>query len=185
MLSRYYRNAETNDLEVTLLLAIAGSGLLIPYARLTEFNHPSKDSNRFELARDFIDTVLQSKFVGSPLHPESDPGSWKIGSLIDITESPDFWNWTKIKPISKNKTVNPLLKILRNALAHGNIFTMGSPNIESIIFLSKLNAEDPAAGYACLVVSPTEFEDFISRWLGLLAEAKIPGEVFSEELSLV
>jgi len=62
---------------------------------------------------------------------------------------------------------------------------MGSPNIESIVFLSKLNAEDPAAGYNCLVVGPADFKDFISRWLRLLAEAKIPGDVFSEELSLV
>jgi hypothetical protein len=185
MLSRYFRSAESNDLEVTLLLAIAGSGLLIPYARLTESEHPSKDKNRFESAKNSINGVLTSKFLGSPLNPESNPGSWKIGSLVDVADSPDFWDWTRIKPISKDKTVNPLLKILRNALAHGNIFTMGSRNIESIVFLSKINAEDPAAGYNCLVVGPADFKDFISRWLRLLAEAKIPGDVFSEELSLV
>jgi len=70
-------------------------------------------------------------------------------------------------------------------LAHGNIFTLGSPHIESIAFLSKLNAKDQTAGYGCLVVSPADFKDFISHWLDLLAEANIPGEVFSEELSLV
>ena len=185
LLSRYFRSAESSDLEVTLLLAVAGSGLLIPYARLTESEHPSQDKSRFELAKNSINSVLNSKFFGSPLNPESDPGSWKVGSLVDITDSPDFWDWTKIKPISKDKTVNPLLKILRNALAHGNIFTMGSPSIESIVFLSKLDAKDPHAGYNCLVVGPADFKEFISRWLTLLAAAKIPGDVFSEELSLV
>lgn len=185
LLSRSFRNAESNDLEVTLLLSIASSGLLIPYARLTESEHPSQDPSRFVLARNSINCVLKSKFLGSPLHPEIDPGSWEIGSLVDIADSPDFWDWSRIKPISKDKTGNPLIKILRNALAHGNIFTMGSPHIESIAFLSKLNAQEPTAGYDCLVVSPADFKDFISRWLGSLEEAKIPGEVFSEELGLV
>ena len=185
MLSRYFRNAETSDLEVTLLLAIAGSGLLIPYARLTESNHPSKDSSRFESAKDSINAVLQSKFVGSPLRPKSDPGSWKAGSLNDITDSPDSWDWSSIKPISKDKTVSPLLKILRNALAHENIFTLGSTRIESIVFVSMQVHNEPTAGYNCVSVSPDDFKEFISLWLKLLAEAKIPGDVVSKELILV
>ncbi len=72
LLSTYFRNAQRNDLEVTLVLNIASSGFMVPYARLSEDAHPSADSIHFQQAKNSLNRLLDAVFLGSRLHPAAD-----------------------------------------------------------------------------------------------------------------
>ncbi len=176
----YFGSVQRNDLEVTLLLNIASSGLIVPYARLSEDAHPSGDAIRFHEAKVSLNQVLDAPFQGSQLHPEANSGSWRFGKLKDLCGDPDAWAWDNVKPITAKKTVRPIVKVLRNALAHGNVFTKGRPHIETLVFISRIDREKPELGYECISVSPADFKAFLDCWLVVLSNAHIPGEIFTE-----
>jgi hypothetical protein len=179
LLAKYSKSAKQNDLEVTLLLNIASSGLIVPYARLSENAHPSGDAARFEDAKNRLDQVLVAPFL-SFVHPDTDPRSWRFGKRKELRGDLDAWNLDHMKSLPNKETVSPLVKILRNALAHGNVFTRGSPHIETLVFLSRISHKNPENGYNCLTVSPIDFETFVLRWLDALSSADIPGQIFTE-----
>jgi hypothetical protein len=175
-----FKNAKRNDLEVTLLLSIAASGLIVPYARLSEAAHPSGDAARFEEAKNRLDQVLDAQFLSSKLHPGAEPGAWRFGKLKELRGDPDAWDMDCLLPLTDKKKVRPLVKVLRNALAHGNVFTRGWPHIETLVFLSRISNERPELGYNCLTVSPIDFKEFVLNWLHTLSQASIPGQIFTE-----
>ncbi len=179
LLSIYFKGARENNLEVTLLLNIASSGLIVPYARLSEGAHPSGDSAHFKGAKDNLDKILNAPFLSSELHPKKEPQSWRLGKLKELSGDPDSWQLDQMKPITKKKTARPLVQILRNALAHGNIFIRGNPHIETLVFLSRIKCVEDI-GYNCLTVSPPDLKEFVLCWLQTLSNAKIPGQVFME-----
>ena len=179
LLLEYFKNAEQNDLEVTLLLNIASSGVIVPFARLSEDAHPSGDATRFKDAKDKMDHVLDTHFL-SFLGSDADPGSWRLGKLKEIPGDPDAWDWDSLTPLTNKRTAKPLVSILRNALAHGNVFTRGGEHIETLVFLSRISHENPELGYKCLTVSPIDFKEFVLRWLDALSKADIPGQIFAE-----
>jgi hypothetical protein len=184
LLSQCFKDAERNNLEVTLLLNIATSGLIVPFERLSNDNHPSEDATRFQDAHDTLIKALEAPFLSSVLHPEESPGSWKSGELKELRGDPDAWGLETLKTLTKKKTSKPIVKILRNALAHGNIFTRGRPHIETLVFLSRVDSTRPEAGYNCLTVSPMDLMRFTFCWLQLLADVGIPGQTFREATSL-
>lgn len=180
LLTKYYEDAENNDLEVSLLLNIASSGLIVPYARLSDGAHPSGDAARFTKAKQTFDAALTACVCKSDLFTGAEPSSWRIGKSRELRGDPDAWNLDALKPVTPKKTVTPLVKILRNALAHGNVFSRGRPHITSLVFLSRLCHEKPELGYEILVVSPHDLKEFVLAWLSLLANIDIPGQTFIE-----
>lgn len=176
----YFGSAQKNDLEVTLLLNIASSGLIVPYARLSEDAHPSCDAIRFQEAKDNLSQILEAPFQGSQLHPDAKSRSWRFGTFENVCGDPDAWDWDEVKPITEDETAERIVRVLRNALAHGNVFTKGNPNIETLVFLSRKKHNRPEDGYNCVAVSPVDFKAFLLRWLDALSNARIPGDVFVE-----
>jgi hypothetical protein len=89
--------------------------------------------------------------------------------VADITQDLDQWPELKTpKPLSMamevdSKCESVLIKI-RNALAHGNIFTLGSP-IEQIIFVSKPPGDTQ---YSMHAVTPDIFRRFLENWFSFL-----------------
>ena len=71
-----------------------------------------------------------------------------------------------------------MLLHIRNALAHGNIFTRGNPEIEQIILLSEAGWHEQVR---FLVVAPADFRRFLKNWLGFLRELELPEDVVSED----
>ena len=112
--------------EVTLTLMVASAGLVVPYERLKPDigwgGHPSDDHNTFVDAAGKLKSLLRQPFMSSRLCTEANP-SWRIGKLLSVTGDPNSWEGLqKSRPISKDKTVGGLLSVIRNALAHGNIW---------------------------------------------------------------
>lgn len=138
ILKTYEKQSRARNQEVTLTLAIATAGFVIPFERLRpsseNLNHPSRDRERFQQAKDEFEKILDVPFLGSGLWKE-DIGSWIFAKEVkDVQKEPDFWiELENPKPLSAEKKVKSISKHLRNALAHGNIYTRGDP-IQLIIF---------------------------------------------------
>jgi hypothetical protein len=88
----------------------------------------------------------------------------------------------KSKPFSKDKKVSTTLNVIRNGLAHGNIFTFGDP-IQAIVFIKKhFNDVGVVRDYSFVFVAPQEFLQFLENWFDFLNDFRIPQEVAFEVL---
>lgn len=180
LLESFSKNAKMKDLEVTQLLCISTSGIIVPYNRLSDKCHPAADSSRFKDAKEHFVKILDRNFVGSELWSFHNAGSWRFSELKNLAGDPDSWHLDTAKPIDDGIKISKVVKIMRNALAHGNIFTSGKPQIEMLVFLSRLGRENEHKGYNCLIVSPSDLNVFMMEWFKMLGNIKVPGEIFVE-----
>src|SRR5574341_2193446 len=183
ILNTYEKETRYRDREVTFMLAIATAGFVIPFERLKppsgSLAHPSGDILKFKEASDKFEKILNTRFVRSVLW-NREVGSWIFAKkLKDIQSEPDHWEeLNNPKRLSADKQVKSVLNHLRNALAHGNIFTKGDP-IKLIVFLSRcceyVNGQCiPIDEYDMLAVSPEDFRKFLIDWFNYLASLPIP-----------
>lgn len=169
--------------EVTLMLMVASAGLVVPYERLKpdgdKFKHLSEDNKRFSAAADQLRTLLEQPFLSSEVWNQS-VSTWHYGKLKDVRGDPDSWEGLcKRRPVPVDKTVKNVLRVIRNALAHGNIFTFKNP-IEAIIFIQANGGfgEEPK-DYSFVFVGPADFRRFMENWFDFLDKLRIPQyEVF-------
>lgn len=124
--------------------------------------------------------VFKEPFRGSLLWPNTSSLAWFFDELSDVANGPDSWpELSKPKPLGPNRTANVVLWHIRNALAHGNIFIRGEPEIEQIILLSQR-----AVGtnkFYFLAVAPADFRRFLKNWLKFLRALELPEDVVSED----
>lgn len=182
LLNNYQKRSKLEGLEVTFMLSIASAGFTVPFERIRQPSkdkqnnsvpHPSGDRERYTKASEQIDEFFIEKFVGSTLCKEIQH-SWCFGELASHRGDPDCWpEMGSPKKISKNKTVGPILKHFRNALAHGNIYTIGG-NISRIIFLSEHHGKTGSFDY--LSVSPDDFCTFLQGWFAFVKKLELPTE---------
>jgi hypothetical protein len=172
--------------EVTLTLMVASAGLVVPYERLKPDSrwgdHPSGDSKRFADAARKLESLLCQPFMSSRLCTETS-STWHGGKLVSVTGDPDSWEGLqRRRPISKDKKVGTILNVIRNALAHGNIWTLRDP-IEAIIFVkSVINNHEVVPCFSFVSVAPHEFRNLLERWFDFLVDLHIPQEVAFEVL---
>jgi hypothetical protein len=65
--------------------------------------------------------------------------------------------------------------VIRNALAHGNIWTIRDP-IEAIIFVRRVLNDKVVCHFDFLSVSPHEFQHFLEGWFDFLISLRISQE---------
>ena len=120
ILKDYEREALSSGREVTLTLAMAASGLVVPFERLRDQEEPPyQDRSNYPEAVSQFERLLEEKFLGSRLW-EKEVNSWAFGKLEKVTGDPDGWPELQApKALSPDKKVGSTLKHLRNALAHG------------------------------------------------------------------
>ncbi|MDY6911186.1 MAG: hypothetical protein SVM79_02350 [Chloroflexota bacterium] len=176
LLNDFYTLAKLSDKEVTLVLTLATSGLIVPYERLKAGStHPSSDRDTFVEAAQLLDDLEKKPFLGSELW-DSDPGSWKHGKDVAITTTGvNVWALDGVaKPVGPKKQSKSVISALRNALAHGNIFSLGDP-IDTLIFLAKPYSE--SSKFDFYMVSPNDFKQFLSKWFEFVESMHIPHHV--------
>jgi hypothetical protein len=184
LLHAFERGARFRKREVTMMLSVATPSIIIPYERLRgpesdRPGHPLRDWNRYHTAKATLDDLLQKPFIGSALWPQSSPGSWCCGGpLADVSGEPDSWQELQAnKHVSKDKKAGTVLKHVRNALAHGNIFTRGRPEIERLVLLSQVGE---VFKFNFISVSPADFRAFLEHWLSFLRNLPMPTFVIPE-----
>ena len=192
ILEKYREQDRKNGREVTHMFAIAAAAIPIPFARLSENEHPSPDKKKYEQAVGKFTNLCDQYFLGSCLWEDKDEArSWKSGQVSkeDVKEGPEYWRIRDCSSLTGDIKVKEILKIIRNALAHGSIFTRPNKEtdqIEKIILLSKILVERKINGnvkrifngnYDTLTVSPEDFFEFLVNWVSFLRdELKIPPE---------
>lgn len=192
LLARFDREAGRGGLDVTLMLCIAMPSIVVPVERLAgpsdtgdqpNPGHPSRDWHRFEEAKARLDRLFEGSFRGSELCPVTASSSWSFGELSNPADDPDSWpELSALKPLGRDKKSRTVLLHLRNALAHGNIFTRGTPQIDQIIFLSKPNE---ATRFRYLAVTPVEFRGFLNNWLRFVRQLEVPEGVIPDNAQQV
>jgi len=188
----YEEDAKQKDREVTLLITVATSAFTIPFERLNPSSPDHVADDRYPGAVSKLGKLQNRDFV-----------SWQKGVTWRIIEDLDGQQirsgqadgWAspdKRRPIPTDKKVGSMLSIIRNALAHGNIFTypnthpQGSARqIEHIIFLSRLRDEvtgELIDRYKVVVVSPSDFRTLILDWISFLENLDLPSEIMQESI---
>lgn len=167
--------------EVTLLLMVASTSLVIPFERLRldtdHSSHPFGENKIYSQSSEALSSLLERPFVGSAIGPSSD-NTWKIADPVyDVSGDPSDWlRDCSIKPVGSKKQVRSILKLLRNALAHGNIKTRGNP-IRELIFVQErfasCNPGEPRrrTHFEVLLVTPEDLKAMIRGWVVFLAES--------------
>jgi len=170
--------------EVTLAIMVASAGFVVPYERLKfKPDHPSGDSRTFSDAAEKLKSLLDKPFTSSVLFNKM--GSpWYDGRVVCVNGRPESWGGLrKREPFSKDKTVKTTINVIRNGLAHGNIFTFDNP-IHEIAFVEKknFNGVGVVSHYSFVSVGPEEFLQFLHNWFDFLNDFDIPQEVTFEVL---
>jgi hypothetical protein len=181
LLDSFLKPAKHQRREVTLLLCLSAASLVIPLERLKgagahRTGHPARDWEKFQQAKSRLDELGQVPFRGSPIWPDASEESWHFGSLSTVAGGPDSWpELHRPKLLTRDKKVRSVLQHLRNALAHGNIFTRGAPDIDQLILISE---DGMGTGrYSFLMVSPAGFEQFLRHWIAFVRELRVPADV--------
>ena len=159
--------------EVTLTLMVASAALVVPYERLN--NHAFiRDNKEFPDAAKKLESLLKKpflEFIKLPIEDESSNSSWSYGNLPDLNGGPDTWGHKCEKcPIEQTEQTKTIIKVIRNALAHGNIYTTGDP-IKSIIFIQRNFEKDNfyrTIDYSFVLVTPDSFLKFLECWFDFI-----------------
>ena len=157
---------------MTLMISIGTAGFVIPFERLREQRHPAGDRNRYAQAVQQFEAICTTEFLRSQLWSGAS-ASWLYAHEVEDAERDLDW-WPELadpKPLPSELRTAAVLDHLRNALAHGNIFTRGNP-IELLVFLAKPRKD--SRHYAMLAVSPADFRDFLQKWFSFLSGLRLP-----------
>ena len=179
-----------SDRSVTAMLVVLAASLTIPYERLkpvkppanagTNSRHPSGDALRHLGAASkyasLLDTEMTAWLGGNVL------AGWRSGNVEIKWADENSWpsDLGHLEPFDGSKTkVSDVLDLIRNALAHGNIWAESSP-ITHVAFLS-INSKRktvPAEGYPkdkhvdfkCLQIPADSMGLFVLKWAAFLQE---------------
>jgi hypothetical protein len=174
LIERYYEEEKllfSKGYEVTLLISIATSLFCITKEKTKE------DSDEVEN----IKKIFLTKFVASDLFSRI-TDNCKEGKLQGINNEEFFKN----NPLKNSeKTLSGILGILRNSLAHGNIFFEGKDQISSIVFKSKENSKDSdlnKAIFKFIILDVCSFKDILIGYCQLLITNSCKPENASQQL---
>lgn len=158
---------------VTILLMTACSGFVIPFERL--------DRNRADdLGQDipneakgiraklkFEHPFIESIFVTSVEH-------WLEGHVPSIEGAVDSWLDVKqTRPLAEKWLTKDILCRLRNALAHGTVWTSPAnldQEIRKLVFVERHDPGKPGSGFDFIILPIHEFEHFLKIWLEQLSK---------------
>jgi hypothetical protein len=164
--------------DVSSALRFAAASIVIPFERLRRECHPSKDASTHTGLKQAFDNILREKFLESRLGPEKPAHSWCSGRLSTVAGDPDAWPELRSpEPLRPGTKTRDMIFHLRNALAHGNIFTQGDP-IRRIIFLSE--TEPGSGSFNYITASPTDFRGLLQKWFEFLSSGELPTYVIPD-----
>ena len=183
ILEEYRIHTRKNGREVTHMFAIASAAITIPFERLRKpsdgIEHPFGDKKKYQKAAGQFNNLCGNYFLRSCLWEDASK-SWKIGQ-IKKEDVPNKLESRITESLTEFVKVEEILVHIRNALAHGSIFTFpdAEEQIEDIVFLSKIMEGRSFSGnYKMLRVSAEDFYEFLVKWVSFLKnELKIPPEI--------
>lgn len=184
LMERFFPCSQKAECEVTFLLAIAAAGLVIPHERISQKGHqPLLDRKRFASCKKELEGCLGKRLADVVDCP------WKGGLLAKADWPPDDWGELQNPAhLEKQTTLFDVVTRLRNALAHGNIFTRPrAPGaIEDIVFVCGYPANEKKRAtkhpLRFVLASPEALKEFLEYWFQMLASLRISGYELGTQL---
>lgn len=166
ILNNFYNAIEANERDVTFLLMAASAAFVIPFERIQpkpRKEHPSKDIEKFKSAME-LKSIWEISFLNSELW-NNKPMSWEFGDA-EIVDGQLIPSNTKTL---KGQQISEILPRMRNAFAHGNIYTINESIIDKIFFVA--GDTEMSKEYKFISVSPEDFKIFLNNWVTFLEKS--------------
>ncbi len=180
LLGAFEEIAERHDLVGTFSVMLASSVLIIPWERVRN-QHPLTQEAGGELQRE-MRALERARWIAADFWEGNPPTSWKFSLVTGDPNNVHGWTDAEERPSFSNeantiqrRTVGEVFRVLRNALAHGNIVyldrngqeTPGN-RVEHLAFLSRYEEtpQQRAASetYRLVTVREREFLAFVRAW---------------------
>jgi len=156
--------------EVTLLLAVACSGIVIPIDRFQKLDIQSRGEDGKLKENSW--TRKEGKDFYTDLGEGIDLKFWTTKDPeIELEKCPDRWKKKMPKPFNKLKN-GEVMRLLRNGLAHGNLWTYPYPNVIDYIWFSSewLDDEGELKGYKTIKLSPNNLRQLVINWFKFIQQ---------------
>ena len=182
MLEMIESRAREMELVGSFSLMVASSIFLIPYERMKK-RHPLDDAIDEPELYQAIKQIQRQKFLESEVWDLTPPGDWRMSRIITKANPTHSWrDENGCHPMAKgadntivDRTLEDVLRVIRNALAHGNVVYLDrygrdhpGKKVEFLAFLSRYeeSEEQRAISETYRLVATTEecFLSFVKVW---------------------
>ncbi|WP_417809498.1 hypothetical protein [Thioclava sp.] len=172
--------AKDRDLFVTFSVMLASSILLVPWERANN-RHPLKQEHGGDLQAE-IKKLEKQKWQAADFWAGNGLGEWRFSRIMGDPNEARDWPGEGGNPsfsVEENtiqrRSVGDVFRVLRNALAHGNIIYLDESGVETegtrvqhIAFLSRYEENDEqraaAETYRLVTVRESDFLPFVRAW---------------------
>ena len=182
------------------MLMAAAAGFATPFENLKDLgaglkpewnSHPSftrvKQKEYLRALKRF-DGIFHARISDSPLFGIDAAKAWRFARCLKLVEVRDVAERGTGTTVSDNEKVRFAIKLLRNALAHNNIFAFGSDasHISDLAFFSEhVEGHEKSrvvSGWNVAVTSVAGFESFLNQWFATIKDGAALRLVLSNAL---
>ncbi len=176
-------------------LMVAPSLFLIPYERLSA-KHPLREHEREPEIYQAIKRIGQQQWLRADFWSNSAADDWRLGRIVTPVNRTDDWkNERDLHPfrpeanVISDAKVDKVMRVVRNALAHGNVvyldqngFERRGARVQYLAFLSRyeegeFNREHPET-YRIVTVTEEGFLRFLKDWATWLQNFAMDQQIF-------
>jgi hypothetical protein len=174
--------ARKEELIGSFSLLVASAAFLIPYERMKSA-HPMRKEGDDDLTKALRSLDRKHKFLSAPFWPSADHGAWRFSRIMKNAN--DTRNWRDQKgfhPMAEKaensiaeRMAGEVLRVIRNALAHGNVVYLNADGheeedtkVEYLGFLSRYEESGDekkiAETYRLVATTEDAFLEFVKAW---------------------
>ena len=176
-------------------LMIAPSLFLVPFERMKN-SHPLGEADREPEIVTALKRIDRQDFLGAEFWQGNVPTDWRLSRVISDVESSYHWqDRDGVHPMAENAQneiskagVGKVIRVIRNALAHGNVIYLDEKGLESkgalvqhLAFLSRYEEGEEqrkhSETYRLLTVTEEGFLCFLRCWAGWLQQFHMDSKI--------
>jgi hypothetical protein len=172
--------AQDRDLFGTFSVMLASSILLVPWERASN-RHPLKQEHGGGLQA-ALKTLEKQKWLKADFWAGIGPGEWRFSRIMGDPNNAYEWkddggipSFSSEANTIQKRSVSEVFRVLRNALAHGNIVYLDDKGwetegarVQHIAFLSRYEESEEqraaAETYRLVTVREADFLPFVRAW---------------------
>jgi hypothetical protein len=174
--------ARKKELVASFALLVASAVFLIPYERM-KGRHPMRTGEDDDLTKALRQLEREHKFLTAPFWAGANAGAWRFSRIMKNANDTFCWcDETGVHPMSdkaKNyigeRTAGEVLRVIRNALSHGNVVYLDAEGheergaeVQYLGFLSRYEESDEqkkvAETYRLVATTEDTFLAFVKAW---------------------
>jgi hypothetical protein len=162
--------AREANLVGTFSVMVASSAFVMPFDRMVKPNHPLGLPKHERSA--IVKAFTGQSFLDAPFWDGQRPALFRYAKIVNHSAAPEDWQDERSEhplrsPASKDGMT--VLRVIRNALAHGNILYLDEQGRKLpgnlVRFLAFLSAHDDNRSYRVVIFGEEDFLIFLKSWI--------------------